>query len=224
MIGFRLKICEYCSEPLPAEKEGRGGKQPRRKFCSVECQRKSRLRDAALTAREYTCSDCGRSRVLKHPPAGLTCRMCAQERGTKAAAAALEAIPVADRIRESVLVTDAGCWEWQGALQLNGYATMSTGGRPKRAHRVSYEAFVGPIPEGLQIDHLCRNRCCVNPEHLEPVTPMENTRRAMRTHCVNGHEFDSANTWMHKGKRYCRECRRQRVREYQARLRQEGAA
>lgn len=180
MIGFRLKICEYCSEPLPAEKEGRGGKQPRRKFCSVECQRKSRLRDAAL--------------------------------------------PVADRIRESVLVTDAGCWEWQGALQLNGYATMSTGGRPKRAHRVSYEAFVGPIPEGLQIDHLCRNRCCVNPEHLEPVTPMENTRRAMRTHCVNGHEFDSANTWMHKGKRYCRECRRQRVREYQARLRQEGAA
>ena len=80
------------------------------------------------------------------------------------------------------------------------------------AHRWSYEHFVGHIPDGLTIDHLCRNRRCVRPDHLEPVTSGENTRRAMRNTCIKGHPFDEANTWTYRGKRYCRTCRRDRNR------------
>jgi hypothetical protein len=84
---------------------------------------------------------------------------------------------------------------------------------------VSYETFVGPIPDGLTIDHLCCNPPCINPEHLEVVTMRENLRRgrspvgvnARRTHCLHGHAFDERNTWICKeGKRHCRECHRLR--------------
>lgn len=107
---------------------------------------------------------------------------------------------------------EPGCWVWVGTLQKNGYGSFYAGGRTLRAHRWAYEHFIGPIPDGLQTDHLCRNRACVNPDHLEPVTPKVNARRAMRSHCVNGHEFTDQNTYFHAGKRYCRECRRKRNR------------
>lgn len=84
-------------------------------------------------------------------------------------------------IRNSEFV--AGCWEWRRSLTKDGYGRIDMLVKhgvsyPRMAHRISYETFVGPIPEGLQIDHLCRNRSCINPDHLEPVTAKENIRRS----------------------------------------------
>lgn len=151
--------------------------------------------------------------------AGSLTRSQAALKASRVAASRLLATPLADRIRDSSSVTESGCWQWQRYTYGNGYAAISVAGKQRLAHRVSYEVSVGPIPEGMVIDHLCRNKRCVNPAHLEVVTSRENTRRAMRTHCINGHEFDEENTWMHEGKRYCRACRRKRAREYQERRR-----
>jgi len=105
-----------------------------------------------------------------------------------------------------------GCWLWTGYINPNGYAMF---GR-RWAHRVAYEFFVGPIPEGLELDHLCRVPACVNPAHLEAVTHRENMRRAPatnRTVCPGGHPYDESNTHITKaGKRHCRACDRDRHR------------
>ena len=102
------------------------------------------------------------------------------------------------------------CWQWQGSLFCKGYGYTTRRGRDERAHRVTYELVNGPIPDGLVIDHLCRNRGCVNPAHMEVVTSRENTLRgdtlaakqAARTTCPRGHEYD----YFHGGRRYCRTC------------------
>lgn len=108
-----------------------------------------------------------------------------------------------------------GCWLWTGALQPTGYGSMHLKGRSGRAHRAAYEALVGPIPTNLTLDHLCRTRCCVNPDHLEPVTQRENVLRGAgpwatnkrKTHCKRGHAFDEANTHVDgNGYRKCRAC------------------
>lgn len=136
-----------------------------------------------------------------------------------------------DRIRAKVVVDAAGCWIWQGYLIPNGYARISVGGLRMYAHRASYEAFVGPIPNGLEIDHLCRVRHCANPEHLEPVTREMNVRRgisaevnrqrhAARTHCKRGHPFDEDNTKRKPRGRSCRACSRDWMRAARARRKQ----
>lgn len=120
-----------------------------------------------------------------------------------------------------VVVDEQGCWRWQGVIAPNGYGAfrirIDSRRVYKRAHRVAYETFVGPIPAGLVLDHLCRVLDCVNPEHLEPVTVGENTRRgvgfaavnARKRSCVAGHAFDAANTYLDPGGgRHCRICRR----------------
>lgn len=106
------------------------------------------------------------------------------------------------------------CWLWQGKDNGDGYGTLETEGRRMYAHRYAYELLVGPIPVGLQIDHLCRVRHCVNPDHMETVTNKENTLRgenfiaqqARRTHCPKGHIYDLFNTRWWQGMRFCRTC------------------
>jgi hypothetical protein len=109
------------------------------------------------------------------------------------------------------------CWIWIGLKTPRGYGYIGTRDHKHiLVHRFSYELHTGPIPEDLQIDHLCRNTLCVNPDHLEAVTATENilrsdsisTRNRLRTHCKNGHPFDEANTrWTpNRRERVCRTC------------------
>lgn len=114
-------------------------------------------------------------------------------------------------IREKIEITDGGCWKWTRCL-IRGYGQVCYKGRRWRVPRLTWELLVGPIPEGLTIDHLCRNTTCVNPEHLEPVTMAENHRRRALavTHCPKGHAYTSENTYVCKrGMRSCRECKRE---------------
>jgi hypothetical protein len=119
--------------------------------------------------------------------------------------------PVAERFAEKFEVDPvSGCWLWTAKLSPDGYGQIRERGKHKQAHRVAYELHRGEIPAGLQIDHLCRVRHCVNPDHLEPVTQLENARRGhyrMRTHCPQGHAYDETNTYIRpNGRRTCRAC------------------
>jgi len=114
----------------------------------------------------------------------------------------------------------SGCWLWMGAYDRGGYGRFFLWGENCTAHRVSYEMHKGAIPEGLQIDHLCRVHCCVNPDHLDVVTQQENLRRERVhrptiTHCKYGHEFNDENTRIYTRsdkfrQRMCRTCERLR--------------
>jgi hypothetical protein len=110
------------------------------------------------------------------------------------------------------------CWIWTGSLRDDGGGQFRLNGRTRKAYQVSFEALVGSIPEGLELDHLCRNRACVNPTHLEPVTHRVNMLRgrtvaaahAAKTHCPAGHPYDETNTRRYRGERRCRACKRER--------------
>lgn len=116
-------------------------------------------------------------------------------------------VTLAGRLRE-VDVTESGCWLWTGCLNSRGYGVVSIGGRRYLVHRVSYEENVGPIPEGLTIDHVkdrgCTSKACWNPAHLEPVTRVENILRHARSlrKCSRGHDFRRKAS----GVRWCPTC------------------
>ena len=112
------------------------------------------------------------------------------------------------------------CWDWIGARSNKGYGYFNAGEKRVRAHRFSYELYNGPISKVMTIDHLCRNRGCVNPTHLEVVTLQENISRGnsmrtyRKTHCPAGHEYSQ----LFSGRRYCRVCSAIRQREYRKSL------
>lgn len=125
-------------------------------------------------------------------------------------------MPIIERVRKYTRPAENGCWEWIGSTN-GGYGKITINKRTYKAHRVTYELFVGPIPAGLDIDHLCRNHGCVNPAHLEPVTRRENllrgvgttARNAAKTHCPRGHAYTPENTHRRAdGSRRCRICGR----------------
>jgi len=135
--------------------------------------------------------------------------------------------PLAERFWKKVEITES-CWIWHGHRGKFGHGSIRTGGVgfPKEAaHRVAYKLLVGPIPEGLVLDHLCRHGWCVNPAHLEPVTNAENLLRgetgpginSRKTQCKNGHPFDEANTYRLPSDpsfRRCRTCKNAKLREW----------
>jgi hypothetical protein len=124
---------------------------------------------------------------------------------------------------ERMLVVDVetggDCWVWKGPVATNGYGKAAICKKPVLPHRAFYEHFKGPIAPGMQIDHLCKNKLCVNPAHLDQVTPRENTlrgdgpaaRNAKKTHCLAGHELAGSNLYVTPdGRRQCRTCQRNR--------------
>jgi hypothetical protein len=145
-------------------------------------------------------------------------------------------LSVKDRLLLKIEIQENGCWHWTGWIHSNGYGRYTpTKGQTDSAHAWSYRVFVGPIPEGKQIDHICHNkdstckggtscmhRRCINPNHLETVTSLENNNRssnhyANKTHCKQGHEFTEVNTLVtidEKGThRRCLKCKRAAARE-----------
>lgn len=154
----------------------------------------------------------------------------------------LIATPTIDRLMAKVIEAPSGCWEFQGSRHGFGYGQIRDvyGGRLLSAHRVAFEFFRVEIPEGLFLDHLCRNPPCCNPWHLEPVDNGENVRRGVgpltagrwraefessKTYCPYGHAYDAANTYVTtRGARQCRACKVRRQAEYLARKATRSAA
>ena len=138
--------------------------------------------------------------------------------------------PVGERLLRRLIVDDNGCHIWPGGKNYGGYGLIGDGRNTYLAHRVAYTLAYGPIPDGLTIDHLCRQKLCCNPAHLEAVSIRENLMRApnapaalnaAKTHCVNGHRFDELNTRYWRGKRICRACGTAARRRYEAKQREE---
>lgn len=131
------------------------------------------------------------------------------------------------KFKRKVEVLDNGCWQWRGAInKTEGYGRFYARDRTGDAHRFSYIVHKGEVPEGLVLDHICRHRSCVNPDHLRPVTNAENVlsgvgltaKYAKATHCHRGHPFDEKNTYVSaRGNRHCKACRTAAYNKYRER-------
>lgn len=166
-----------------------------------------------------TCIDCG-GEVWRGP----FCRRCYSKMAMRRWRTGTETLKPRPSTEERFLAMTAqsdGHWLWSGSTDEKGYGRFSeSAGAHPYAHRWSYAHFVGEIPDGAQIDHICRVRNCVRPEHLRLATPQENSqyRASQITHCPQGHPYDAANTRWYKGHRRCLECGRTRSNAYQRRL------
>lgn len=140
-------------------------------------------------------------------------------------------------MQTKIVVRDTGqtfvpgpCWVWTGALNSRGYGCVGVQGKSQLTHRVTHELLIGPIPEDLQIDHVCRYKPCCNPEHIEPVTPTENMQRRPdinKDYCVNGHELTTDNLVIKARPdglkiRNCRICKVQAQRDFRAKAKLTG--
>ncbi len=126
-------------------------------ICAIDgCEQRVRVKIHGLCGRHY-------KRLTRH--------------GDPTAGAAYAHEPIESRIRRFSRENESGRWIWRLALNANGYGIIGVANRSKLAHRASFEAFIGPVPEGLELDHVCKTKACVNPAHLEAVTRSENVRR-----------------------------------------------
>jgi hypothetical protein len=121
-------------------------------------------------------------------------------------------IPAPERFQTYYEINSAtGCWEWTLCLNQGGYGVFHTNNKQWKAHRFAYQILIGPIPEGLTLDHLCKNKKCVNPEHLEPVTQYVNTVRGKGSsslYCSKGHAMFGEHLYFNDGNRRCQKCKR----------------
>lgn len=126
-------------------------------------------------------------------------------------------LSIDERFWSRLMESESGCWEWQEYVDEKGYGRFWDGARTIRAHQYAFAALVGDVPDGLELDHLCKNRRCANPYHLDPVTHEVNMARSDnimlafsdQTHCLRGHEFTTDNTYVKAdGGRQCRDCSR----------------
>lgn len=182
-------------------------------------------------ASERRCIECGSAKFYARD----RCQTC-YGRWRRKAKNAGEFTPVLvhgvplERLTARTVAGPNGCLLYTGTLNNRGYGQITVDGVQKLVHRAIYELTVGPIPDGMNLDHTCHNRdatcpggdeCthrrCINVEHLEPVTGAENTRRGKgganngtKTHCTQGHPYDDVNTYVFRGRRYCRACKSDR--------------
>ncbi len=181
------------------------------------------------------CADCGRPDGLRTRTLCPACYMRLFRKGPEALKTYLakREKPLIDRLLDNAAPGEGDCWLWTGALSKSGYGRIKTSDGHMRPHRAAYEVFIAPIPDGLELDHLCRVRHCINPWHLEPVTHDINMERARLSHCLRGHEFTPENTYWFtnlrdpnkpKRRRRCRECFRLRDAQYNEARKGDGDA